>query len=212
MKKLALALVIAMSSATAMAGEVYGSIGTEGAGVGYAHAINSMFNIRGEVNGYSKSHTEESDGLTYKGDLKLGGAAILADYFPFGGRFRVTAGAIANKGKLTGTATGTGGTYNINGTSYAYTGSDRVTADVKFGSVSPYLGIGAGHTSQTKGFGFFSDIGIIFQKPKSTITATGDLASLISPADMEAERRSLQDSVDNFKFYPVVKLGISYTF
>jgi hypothetical protein len=211
MKKIALAFVIALSSVSALAGEVYGGIGTEGFGAGYAHRITDSFNIRGEVNGLSKSYSQDSDDLTYKGDLKLGGVSLLADYFPFGGRFRVTAGAVANKGKLTGSATGNGGTYNINGTTYTYTGSDRITADVKFGNVSPYLGIGTGHT-QTKGFGFYTDVGVIFQKPKSTITASGDLASLISPADMEAERRSLQDSVDKFKYYPVVKAGLSYTF
>jgi hypothetical protein len=122
MKKIALFLLIAMSSVSAMAGEVYGGIGTEGINAGYAYAVNTSFNIRGEVNGFSKSYTQDSDGLTYKGDLKLGGASVLADYFPFGGRFRVTGGAIANRGQLTGTATGSGGTYNVNGTSYTYSG------------------------------------------------------------------------------------------
>lgn len=211
MKKIALAFLIALSSTAAMAGEVYGNIGTEGIGAGYSHSINGSFNIRGEINGLSKSYTQDSDDLTYKGDLKLGGVSVLADYFPFAGRFRVTAGAIANNGKLTGTASGNDGTYNINGKNYTYTGSDRITADIKFGNVSPYLGIGTGHTGQ-KGFVFFADMGVIFQSPKSTIAASGELASLIDPADLEAERRSLQNSVDKFKFYPVVKAGVSYTF
>lgn len=212
MKKIALAFLMVMSSVTALAGEVYGGIGTEGFGVGYSHAINGAFNVRGEVNGLSKSYTQDSNDMSYTGDLKLGGISLLADYFPFASRFRVTAGAIVNKGKLTGTASGAGGTYTFNGTSYAATSNDNVSAEVKFGNVSPYLGIGVGHASQAKGFGFYSDIGVIFQKLKSTIAVSGALATRVSPTDLEAERRSLQDSADKFKFYPVIKAGVSYTF
>jgi hypothetical protein len=212
MKKIALAVLLAIGSASAMAGEVYGQIGTEGIGMGYSHAINDQFNIRGEVNGFSKGYTQHSNDLTYNGDLKLGGASVLADYFPFSGRFRMTGGAIINKNKLTGTATGNGRTYIINGTPYAYSAGDQVSADVKFGKVSPYLGIGFGHTPKAKGFGFFTDIGVIFQRPESTIIVSRNLFTQVAQADIDAERRSLQNSVDKFKYYPVLKAGVSYAF
>lgn len=216
MKKSAIlaAIVLALSASTsAMAGDVYGQIGTEGLGLGYAHHINDKFNVRAEVNTYSsKNYTHEADGMAYEGKLTLGGASVLADYFPFANRFRVSTGVVFNNGSLTGSASAVGGSYEFNGKSYAYTDGDKVTAHVDFGKVSPYLGIGFGHTPRAKGFGFFTDIGVMAQSAKSTITVSGDLASRMDPADLEAERRELQDSVDKFKAYPVIKMGVSYAF
>jgi hypothetical protein len=216
MKKSALlaALVLALgASTTAMAGEVYGQIGTEGLGLGYAQHINDKFNLRAEVNTYSsKNYTHEADGMAYDGKLTLGGASVLADYFPFANRFRVTTGLVVNNGSLTGSAAAGGGSYDFNGTSYAYTEGDKVTAKVDFGKVNPYLGIGFGHSPRAKGFGFYTDIGVMAQKATSSITVSGELAGRMDPADLEAERRALQESVDKFKAYPVIKMGVSYAF
>jgi hypothetical protein len=212
MKKIAFAMVLALSSFSAMAGEVYGQIGTEGLGLGYAQPVNDVFSVRGEINNYSKSFTQSSDDMDYAGNIKLGGVSVLADYFPFASNLRVTSGVIVNNGKVSGSASPTGGAYTINGTRYAYVAGDSVTANVKFGNVSPYLGIGYGHARQTKGLGFFADIGVIFQKPESTITLSGTAAARVSAADIAAERASLQDSVDKFKAYPVLKVGASYSF
>lgn len=213
MKKSAITfLLLAIGSASAMAGEVYGQIGTEGLGLGYSLAVAEQISMRGEINYASVSHTQNSGDLTYHGKLTLGGAAILADYFPFSGTFHVTGGAIINQAKLTGVATSNGGTYTINGTSYAATAGDSVTANVKFGDVNPYLGIGFGHAKSDKGISVFSDIGAIFQKPTSSVNVSGALAARVSPADVAAESAKLQDSVHKFKYYPVVKIGLAYAF
>jgi hypothetical protein len=212
MKKLAFAMVLALGSASAMAGEIYGQIGTEGLGLGYSQSLTSVVSVRGEINQFSKSYTQKSDDMKYAGTLKLGGVSILADFFPFASNLRVTSGVVVNNGKLTGTASPTGGAYTINGNRYVYVAGDSVDAKVKFGEINPYLGIGYGHGRQAPGLGFFADIGVIFQKPESTITLSGTAAARVSAADIAAERASLQDSVDKFKAYPVVKLGASYAF
>lgn len=213
MKKSAITfLLLAIGSGSAMAGEVYGQIGTEGLGVGYSQAVAEQVGIRGEFNYASVSHTQNSGDLTYDGKLKLGGAAILADYFPFSGTFHVTGGAIINQGKLTGVATSNGGVYTINDKPYVATSGDSVTANVKFGNVNPYLGVGFGHAKNNKGLSFFSDIGVIFQKPTSSVNVSGNLATRVNPADVAAESAKLQDSVDKFKYYPVVKIGLGYAF
>jgi hypothetical protein len=212
MKKIALAVLLAIGSASVMAGEVYSQIGTEGLGLGYAHAISDKINIRGEYNHFSKSYTQDSGDLSYEGKLKLGGASILGDYFPFSNGFRLTGGLVFNQGEISGSATGKAGTYNINGTTYAYAGGDRVDAKVKFGDVSPYLGIGFGHKPKSTGFGFFADVGVIVLNPKTSVTVSGDLATRVSSEDIEAERRSLQNDADKLKAYPVLKVGVSYAF
>lgn len=212
MKKLALALLMSMSTAMAQAGEVYGNIGTEGVGVGYAYPINGSFNVRGELNALTADFSRKSAGVKYKGDLKLGGVSLLVDYFPFASRFRVSGGLVSSNGRFTGTAHPNSGAITLNGTTYAYSGADSIKTDTKFGTVSPYLGVGSGHVSQVKGWAFFSDFGIIFQKPESTLVVSPGLARRISAADREAAFRARQDVVDSLKFYPVVKVGVSYGF
>lgn len=213
MKKLALVILLAIGTGSAMAQEVYGQIGSEGLGLGYTKHLNKLFNARGELNHFSMSYTTDSGDNSYKGRLKLGGLALLGDYFPLQSPFRLTAGVVANKGELSATATPAVGTYTFNGVAYAATSSDKVSGKIKFGDVSPYLGIGYGHASGDKpGFSFFADVGVIFQRPAAELSVQGNIRALVTDADIAEETRKLQDSADKFRNYPVIKLGVAYRF
>ena len=51
------------------------------------------------------------------------------------------------------------------------------------------------------------------REPIDPLTATGTARNDATfRADLEAERRSLQDDVDKVKIYPILKLGIGYRF
>ena len=193
-----------------MAGEVYGQIGTEGFGLGIGHTINESFGVRGEFNTFSKSYTQDSSDASYTGKVKLGGVSALGDYFPLKNGFRITAGVVFNNAKVEGSAVANSGTYTINGNSYAYGGGDSAKASIKFGDVNPYLGIGYGHNASTEGFHFTADAGVMFMNPKVSLSLSGPLASLVSQADIDAERARLQDDADKLRAYPVVKFGVTY--
>jgi hypothetical protein len=59
-----------------------------------------------------------------------------------------------------------------------------------------------------KGFGFVFDLGLMFQNPKSTLTATGGATQ----ADIDAQNAKVQEAIDKLKIFPVFGIGLSYSF
>ena len=85
---------------------------------------------------------------------------------------------------------------------------------MSFGNVSPYLGIGWGNpVARDKGWGMTSDIGVLFQgSPRTNLTATCSPSpcSGTTQGNVATENAKLQSDLKNFKFWPVVSVGISY--
>jgi len=109
----------------AQAGEVYANVGLPGIGLGYAHPIDSRFTVRADfmtLGSRSKSTTEE--GIRYEGRYKLQRLAVLGDWFPFGGSFRLTGGLSSNQYKVTLDATGENGSLTIGDRTYTTTAAD----------------------------------------------------------------------------------------
>lgn len=113
------------------------------------------------------------------------------------------------KDRVTGTAKGNSGTVEFNGTAYSIAG-ETLALEAKFPSVRPCLGIGYGH-SVSKGLRLFMDLGVAYGKPKATLTASEGLTTAAG-ADIEIERKKLQDDLDKLKVWPVIKIGLGYTF
>ena len=109
----------------AQAGEVYANVGLPGIGLGYAHPIDSRFTVRADfmtLGSRSKSTTEE--GIRYDGRYKLQRLAVLGDWFPFGGSFRLTGGLSSNQYTVTLDATGENGSLTIGDRTYTTTAAD----------------------------------------------------------------------------------------
>ena len=86
-----------------------------------------------------------------------------------------------------------------------------MNAEVKMSDgVAPYLGIGySTRPKAAKGFGFNYDVGVMFQNPKSTLTATG---AGVTQADIDAQNAKVQDAINKLKVMPVLAIGVSYSF
>ena len=213
------ALVLcAASMAAADNTGVTAKIGTLGLGVELGHAFNDSFGIRLGVNkwNYSKDRTE--NGVDYDAKLKLSSVELLADWYPFGGVFRVNAGLVANGNKFSLTAKpSASGTFTFNGVTYSSSEVASASGNVDFNKSAPYFGIGWG-TSSGSGLTIAADIGVLFQgKPKSTLSVVcgpGASASTCSQltSDVNAEQAKLDESLNNFRYYPVFSIGIGYRF
>ncbi|UGA40220.1 hypothetical protein JOS77_13290 [Chromobacterium haemolyticum] len=57
----------------------------------------------------------------------------------------------------------------------------------------------------------FMDLGVAYGKPKATLTSSEGLTTAAG-ADIEIERKKLQDDLDKLKVWPVIKIGWGYTF
>jgi hypothetical protein len=188
-------------------------VSTLGGGLEVGAPLSERYTARVGFNTFKASGNTDSGGLSYQGDLKLSSVSVLMDWRPWSGVTHLTAGVIFNSNKLELNATAIAGTYDFNGVPYTSTGGDTVTTTVDFNKVSPYLGIGWSGQPKKQGFSFSTDIGILFQgSPKASVTTTGTWGGA-NTAQLAADAQAqLNSDLSNFKYYPVLSVGIGYTF
>lgn len=189
--------------------------GTQGAGLHLRYDLNPSLYFKLEGNYMGWKDEIEVDDITYKGDLDFGNIGLTANYLPFAGYgFRLTAGAFFGKNEFDGESTSTG-TLELNGTTYPITSADKLMGTVEYDTFNPYLGIGWDWAlGEKKNFIIGLDAGVSYLgEPTTTLTATGTLATIPGiTADLDAERIAFQDDLEDFQFYPVLKLSFTYRF
>ena len=188
--------------------------GTLGGGLELSYALSQRAAVRLNVDRYNRTQSSDQDNIQYDMKLKLQTASLLGDWFPFANNFRISAGAMFNGNKFTMKGQPTGGTFTINDQTYAAAEVGSLEAEVKFKKAAPYFGIGYGRPIK-RGLSLIFDAGIMFQgSPRSKMDVscgtTARCAQLQS--DASAEESSLDDSLHSFKYYPVISLGLAYTF
>lgn len=206
------ALSTAALCTTAQAGELYTHIGIPGVMLGYAQPVGPLFGVRADyatIGTRKKQSTE--NGINYDGTLKANRAALLADWFPFAGSFRLTTGLTSNQYKLDLLATGAGGSLTIGNTTYTTTAQDQFRVQVKFPTSAPYLGLGWGH-GLGSGLRFSFDIGASIGKAKVDYSLSGPLAQQVSQSDIDAELQQLRDGVGKVRAIPQLTFGLGYSF
>ena len=207
----ALALLSAIPS---HASEIYGDVGTEGLGLGYAVPIGSHDNLRVEINGMKFHHDFSAGGLDYSGTAKLFHAGIYGDYFPAPSfiPFHLTAGLIIG-GDVLDLDTTVSQTVINPRTRSAIKLQENVTGRAKLPDVRPYLGFGFGHTPQgKKGLSAFFDAGVAYGTPRIEYDAPATLVQAVGQGKIASEEQQLQTKVNKLRFYPIVKVGITYRF
>jgi hypothetical protein len=197
---------------------LYGTAGTVGFGGGLAATFNDHFGAR--IGYTSYEHTvddiEEGD-LVLDGKAKIGGLQALLDWYPFGGGFRLSAGAMENA-SLTASARPIGGAYTLNGTTYTTAELGDASGVAEYESISPYAGIGFGRALSRNGrLGFSADLGVVFTgTPDIELNATCRVpnATLCAQIDtnLRAEEAELRNEADELKYWPVLSIGVSYKF
>lgn len=216
-------LVLALCGAFVTAAQaeglgVYVNGGTTGFGLGVAGGSSSLTG-RLSFDTWKRTLTKSDSNGNYNLDLKLKTVSALADWYPFEGAFRTTFGLVLNGNKADLTATAVGGSYTFNGTTYTSDQVGSYAGEMKFNSTAPYLGIGWGNpAAKDKTWGFVSDIGVLFQgspKVSSTVTCSATASSTTCAnlqSDVAASATKLEADSKNYKYYPVISIGLSYRF
>ena len=188
-------------------------VSTLGLGVDISTPINDTYSARFNINGATYSDSQTSDGNNYEGTLDLFTAGVLVDAYPFENNFRVSTGIYYNGNGFSGTVTPSATqTVEIDGVIYTAADVSKVNTDVSFDKVAPYFGIGWGNDARDKGWGFTFDLGVLYHgKGKADLTAEGVNNPAIN-AGLEKEEQNINDDLAKHKFYPVVALGVNYTF
>ena len=223
MKILTIACLTAgiITGASAQAGDLglAADVGTLGAGVHLILPIQDTLNARIGINGYNYSFTGSTSEVDYDFRLKLQTIDALLDWYPMSGSFHLSSGLFHNGNKISSLAkASSNGTYTINGDTYTSAEAGTIDGSIGFRSASPYLGLGWGNApGKEKGWGFTSDLGVVFQgAPASNLTSTSCMAStqvcIQLYNDLNVENLNLDQKMNNFKYYPVVRIGVTYSF
>ena len=195
-------------------------LGSTGIGGYLSHRIAN--NVTGRVGlHYLKGNLSETvDSIDYDISLKLLNVDLLADWYPIAdSSFHLTGGAIydgnefhyRNKPVSNGVVT-------INGAQYSASQFGVLNGGVEFSKLAPYIGIGWGDAlAGAPGFHFTSDIGAFYQgRGNVTLTNTGCTGSTALcqalARDVTAERSRLEADNTAPRFFPVLRVGVSYRF
>lgn len=198
--------VMGFVAALAAAGSVHAfgvgaRVGTTGVGGDVAWRLAPTLSARVGYSALKWDRDVSTDTVSYDGKLKLSNLNTFLDFSPLG-PFRLTGGFIFNNNK-----------YDLRGES----GGGAIVGNVKTGrSAAPYLGVGYGNVSGL-GVNFYADLGVMLQgSPRASLTAecgslsAGACASLRSRAADEQAR--LEDKLKDFKYYPVLNIGVTVGF
>lgn len=192
--------------------------GTLGIGAQVSYAWTERVQVRAMAAGLSADVDFEADGgsdLEYGGDIDLLHGALLLDYHPFAGTFRLTAGVIINDDKISGDASCDQLACDLGDNDGILVRGDQLDANASYDPVSPYLGFGWGKAPGADGgFGLTADIGVFYLgNPDVSVDISGP--STLNPVARDAvrdEERAIQDDLDTFPLYPVVMLGATWRF
>lgn len=190
--------------------------GTTGIGPEASWRFHERFSVSANyTDGLDYSGDYETDDVNYSGDIGLQAGMLKFDYFPFAGRFYLTAGAALPDmtADVNGTSNLSGGEFEFNGNLYNQEDIGSLNGSLVIAdSVQPYVGIGW-RSSHRSGFGVFSELGVMTTDVDVSLSTANGLeqsnAQLAS--DLREEERKLQEDADELPVFPVVTLGVSYT-
>jgi hypothetical protein len=199
---------------------VTGHGGTLGLGAQFTGRITPNLNARIGFNGLSFNRNFTESDIEYDTDVDLRTIPAFVDYFPNeDAGFRITGGLVYNGTQASGvgqTRTNDNGlpSYRIGGTNFLATEVGTLQAEVDFPDFAPYIGVGWGNpVAFGQRWGFFMDVGMMLQRsPNVRLTSPGAGANPALANALQREQEELKDSLNRFRIYPVLQVGVSYQF
>lgn len=220
LKLLAAAAVLACAAATTAAAQTSPvaagvNLGTTGVGLEAQFSVSDSLVLRGSADVLSFNHDETYSDIDYDGKLKSKTVGLFADWRPAGSAFLLSAGAYVGGRKVRLDAQPTGNV-EIGGATFTPAQVGRIEGQARMSDVQPFAGVGFDNTFTGGGaWGFRALAGVAFSRsPDVSLRATGgtfsnDPAFL---ARLRQEEQDLQDDADDFKYYPVVQIGLTRRF
>jgi hypothetical protein len=153
-------------------------------------------------------------GIQYDVKLRLLSEPLVLDVYPWKKHsFHVGLGVMFNQNELTGTASYTG-TITIDGQSFPTSQVGSLTMKISQQPVNPYLSIGGNllYFDRAHRWALASELGVAYTgDTKVSLTRSGSASRSIDDAVSNARNR-LQDEANDYAWWPVVKLALTYSF
>ena len=201
---------------------------TLGVGIQAATSASRTDNLRFGFNFFNYSHDFNKDGITYHGTLHLRSAEVLFDQY-IGNVFHISPGLMfydGNEGNATATVP-VGQSFTLGGTTYYSDPANPVngTGHIAARKAAPEFLIGFGNMlpRNHKHFTANFELGVVLQgSPQATLNLSGNTctspgsgcfaAASLAGTSVQAEQDKINKSLSVFKYYPVVRFTIGYSF
>jgi hypothetical protein len=195
---------------------IAGKVSTLGLGGDVITNVAQNLNARVGVNWLSLNIDGKESDIEYTFGIDLLSFSGLLDWYIFKDSFHISGGLFYNQNEADMTAK-LAGSYTIGGVEYPAgqigTLSGKLTYDQE---LAPYIGIGWGNPITSKGrLSLMFDLGVLFTgSPNVDLSANATDPALQNQlnANVAKEEADINDSVKDFKFYPVVALSLFYRF
>ena len=188
---------------------------TLGLGAEFNFTANPYLVVRLDYNYYNDySYATTKDQIDYDAHLHLKNYGAALDWHPMAGMFLVSLGLFKDDNDIDAVAQ-TSSSYVINGHNYPASLIGNLDGHITFNTWAPYAGVGWNTLgSIDKGLGFELGLGVFYQgSPKVSLQASGPIASVPGAnRDVLVEQQRLQEDWNNYKYYPVVNLGLMFRF
>jgi hypothetical protein len=202
-----------------------------GFGAEVATPLARRFNLRAGFNAFSYNRGFNKDGVAYAGQLTFRSGEAHLDWFPLGGSFHVSPGALIYNGNqiLANASVASGQTFTLNGASYTSDAADPVAGlgKVDFREAGPMITAGWGNhlPRGRRRFSVPFEFGAIYTgAPQASLSLAGSAcdstgvncrkiatdATIVS--NVQAEQNKLNKDMAAFKFYPVISVGFGVKF
>ncbi len=195
---------------------VTGKVGTTGLGADLTvPLIPNWINLRAGYNYGEWRPSTTQGGINYKADARLETAPLLIDIYPFHGNFRITGGVYLNRTEIDLSSIVDANNVGLGGVA---PGTNVIlNADVSWSKdYAPYFGIGYGNAADTNfldlpiALGLSIDLGAFYQGSPDVILTEN--TGTVSPVDLAIEAAQLEEDLSDFKFFPVLTIGIHIRF
>lgn len=215
----AAAAFLAAGGAGAQVG-ITADAGSTGVGAHVVVPIAGTVNVRLGAN-YFKHDFDKTSGLVdYDIKGKLQTVDALVDWYPLAGsRFRLTAGALYNGNEFDARGKpNAAGRFTLNGHTYSAADVGILTGHITFRKAAPYLGIGWRNALDPAGrWTIGVDLGAFYQGKADVELKSVNCAALTAQCtalanDVAVQRLRLADDMDDYKVYPVARVGLGYRF
>lgn len=189
-------------------------LGSNGFGIEARQTLSPSFDLRVGFTGIAYSLDYEYDDVDYEVDQSLAIPAVMLDWRPMQGMFRMTVGAAYYNDVQRLKATpepNPFGYYNIGYGYYNFSDIGVLNGKVSWHTGAPYLGVGWDFRRSRRGIGFSLDVGGYYRgKPEVSLFATNPGNDPALAADVAREARDIED--DAWSFVPTVQLGMTFRF
>ena len=188
-------------------------IGTTGVGAELQYRMAPGWILRGTADWLGYDHDESYQAVSYRGHLRFATAGAFIDWHPFQSWLLVSAGAYFGQRKIALSAQPSSNVV-IDQVSFTPAQTGKLDGWVKMNPVQPFAGLGIDNTFLGRpGLGFKAMGGVAYGgSPKVKMESSGGTltGNAIFQNHLANERDQIRKDAQNYKFFPVVYLGLTY--